>query len=499
MKDGQWTAEPEPYPWPQDSPRSRATALLEDQAGRVWCATAGGGVFFRPPGAPWQSLGSEVPLSHLETLCLEQDEGGVVWIGTRTAGLHEVRPRPVTARYLPASARQHALVTVCITHDASVWGGTDGAGVFRWRGIESTRYGWKEGLTNLQVAALFEDSRTNLWAGSLGGLFRLQDDRFEPVAGPPAFRQPILALFEDRQQQLWIGSRGGLVCLGEGRTRVFGPSDGLPGNDICALAQDREGRLWVAVKSAGLFRQTGERFEPYAPKTWGNETDIHSWKDDGQQARALLCNADGTIWLATQGADLYRLRNERADVWRWRKDGLPSGHHFGMLEDRQGNLWLSSENGIFGLSKELLDRYRRGQSPRLTPWRLTPADGLAYKVCSGLGQPLGRPIARRPAVVCRWPGPSRLRPGGHYPPRFTRLAPHSGGGGGGRYAAHAGQHRPTARQVGRPPIRVSLHRTGYLCIRATPLSGPVGRIGQRLGGRRKPPGRLLQPSGTGRL
>ena len=109
----------------------------------------------------------------------------MVWVGTRTAGLHQVRPRPVRTYYLPPSARQQTLLTVCIARNGGIWGGTDGAGVFCWRGAEPSGYGRKEGLTNLHVAALLEDSRSNLWAGTLGGLFRLRAEGFEPEPGGP--------------------------------------------------------------------------------------------------------------------------------------------------------------------------------------------------------------------------------------------------------------------------------------------------------------------------
>jgi signal transduction histidine kinase len=101
----------------------------------------------------------------------------------------------------------------------------------------------------------------------------------------------------------------------------------------------------------------------------------------------LHWGAEGALWIATRGFGLYRLSDDAFKHWEWRQDGLPSNHLFAMLEDNSGNLWLSSENGIFGLSKDALNNYQRGKSPLLTPWRLTPAQGLPLKVCTGVGQP----------------------------------------------------------------------------------------------------------------
>jgi signal transduction histidine kinase len=81
------------------------------------------------------------------------------------------------------------------------------------------------------------------------------------------------------------------------------------------------------------------------------------------------------------------MRDDVLAKWEWRIDGLPSNHLLALLEDNVGNLWLSSENGVFGVSKQALDDYRPGQSPLLRPWRVTPADGLPHKICSAIGQP----------------------------------------------------------------------------------------------------------------
>lgn len=386
LKAGRWEAELEPYPWPQDSSRSRVRALHEDKQGRLWSGTAGRGVFLRWGAGGWQQLAPDAPLCQLDTLCLAEDEGGAIWIGTRTAGLYQARPRLVTTRQVPAEADQSELVTACAARDGSVWGGTDGAGVFRWRGREVTRFGLAQGLSDLRVAALLEDRHTNLWAGTYGGLFRWQGGRFELVTEPAALRRATFALLEDRRGRLWAGTLGQVVCLEAGQTTVYGRSEGLASARVHALAEDAGGRIWAALDGAGLYRQDGARFEHYQPKVWSNGQPVRGWLGE-DVIHALHWDREGALWVATGGFGLSRLKNGMLDQWMWLEDGLPSNHHLALLEDHTGNLWLSSENGIFGLSKRALNDYRRGQSPRLTPWRLTPAEGLSHKVCSGIGQP----------------------------------------------------------------------------------------------------------------
>ena len=386
LKAGRWEAELAPYPWPQDSARSRVRALHEDKQGRLWSGTAGRGVFFWSPAGEWQPLAAGAPLAQLDTLCLAEDEGGAIWIGTRTAGVYQAWPRRVTTRQVPGEADQSELVTVCAARDGSVWGGTDGAGVFRWQGRQTTRLGVEQGLSSPRVAALLEDRHTNLWAGTYSGLCRLRGERFEPVTESPALRSATFALLEDQRGRLWAGTLGHVVCWEAGQATVYGRSEGLPSARVRALAEDAEGRIWAALQGAGFYRQEGARFKQYQPKAWSRGQPVQGWLGEGVIS-AMHWDREGALWLATGGFGLYRLMNNLLDQWEWRIDGLPSNHHLALLEDHTGNLWVSSENGIFGLSKRALNDYRRGQSPLLTPWRLTPAEGLSHKVCSGIGQP----------------------------------------------------------------------------------------------------------------
>jgi ligand-binding sensor domain-containing protein len=144
LREGQWTAQLGPYPWPQDSQQFQRLALLEDQSGRIWCAPAGG-VFLYTPGGSWQRLLSVALWIQVEVMCLAEDENGLLWMGTRTTGLLQVQKRQVMTLPLPAFASQHAGLTVCASRDGSVWCGTDGAGIFRWQAEQMSHFETNQG------------------------------------------------------------------------------------------------------------------------------------------------------------------------------------------------------------------------------------------------------------------------------------------------------------------------------------------------------------------
>jgi len=390
FKAGQLTEEKQSYPWPdtpwKDPGKERQGALLEDQAGNLWCGTPGAGVYYRPIGGHWQQLKADLSFSQAETLCLAADEHSSIWIGTRTSGLRQAVPQPLNIFTLPKPANAdhlNELLTVCVRHDGSIWGGTDGIGIFRWRDFGTNHVGEPQGLDGMLINTIFEDSHSNLWAGTSTGLFRYQDGHFTFVETGTG-DATVDALYEDPQRKLWAGTTKGLVCLNDPKQAQLNQSNGLPPGRIFAITRDAAGRFWVAVSGRGVFWQKQDRFELSAP-TNGTAEARRGW-GSGVKVCSLVPDTDGSVWIATYGDGLFRLAGDQIRQWTWEKDGIPSNLQFAMMADGVGNLWIGSENGIYGYGKQsLLDSQAGNRKP--FRWQLTVADGLPYKVFSGGSQP----------------------------------------------------------------------------------------------------------------
>jgi len=381
FQDGQWREPAAPYPWPQDSMRSTIGALLEDETGGVWATTGGGGVFHWTAAGAWEPLTQEGPLADTTVNAFMRDQEGILWFGLQGGQLFRAHPRAVNILNPEAASPPHVILTACASRDGSLWVGTYGGGIFRYRDGEWTSYDRAQGLGSLYAFALFEDRHTNLWAGLRGGLFRLENEQFKKVAGFSA--GAVLALFEDKDGNLWLGNNAGLACYKDGVVKIFRNAEGidyrdnLGSHDVCAIGQDSDGRIWVAIRNAGLFRQTGGKFERYV---------THS-PIDNAEIRTLLFDAQGSLWLATFGQGLFRLHGDQVHQWR-SQDGLPSDYLMALIADGSGGFWLGTANGIFGCPKELLDKCAAEGATSLPGRHLTVAEGLNTAVCSGWGQPV---------------------------------------------------------------------------------------------------------------
>ena len=151
----------------------------------------------------------------------------------------------------------------------------------------------------------------------------------------------IECVFEDSRGRLWVGTHDcGVVCREGGEFSSFSCRDGLAGDGVFSILEDREGKLWLAT-NRGLTVYDGVRFEPLSlsePRSflWGSCVDLQGrlwfgmerqpgrppmvarWdghrleeleisaeaEEQGQSIHQVICDEGGAIWLGGEG--LYR-------------------------------------------------------------------------------------------------------------------------------------------------------------------------------------------------
>jgi len=141
-------------------------------------------------------------------------------------------------------------------------------------------------------------------------------------------------LLLDRHRALWIGTANrGLVHMHEGRADVFTRMDGLSGDRVQTIFEDREGSVWVATNE-GL-----DRFRESAVATISTKQGLAA---DG--AFAVLRARDGSVWLGTPDG-VTRWKDGRSTIYRT-GEGLPDNHIGTLFEESGGRILASSLAGI---------------------------------------------------------------------------------------------------------------------------------------------------------
>jgi len=110
---------------------------------------------------------------------------------------------------------------------------------------------------------------------------------------------------------------------------------GLPQNSVQALAQSRDGYLWLGTQ-AGVVRFDGVRFTTYGRDASPTLSHPYIW--------ALAGDAEGGVWIGTEETGLVHMRGGRFTAYR-RAQGLPDEWVGALHQDRRGTLWIGTMKG----------------------------------------------------------------------------------------------------------------------------------------------------------
>lgn len=342
-----------------------------------------------PDGALWENMGGR--LLRGGTVVLESsgtiqdvsfEADGSAWVSTLRDGLYALSPPRVDALGLEDGLVTDNIYSVARDSAGTMWlGGLNGSvqAVAENGGIR--HYGQESGLPGLNtwVVAVAPDD-TVYTATYNPGLFRMEagGERFERVPLPGHLQQArVLAVSFDPAGRMWLGTTAG-AWRREGTSWLkHWPDEG--GAKVHAILHDSVHDRWLGTGN-GVWRDRGGTVEPVASDVFG-----------GAVVRHLFQARGGTIWASTEGRGLVRLDASRADdlgaVRLGRSEGLPSDNPHAVLEDRDGNLWVNSNQGIFRISRANLRDWLSGTASALTPLSLGFSDGITELEGNGGVQP----------------------------------------------------------------------------------------------------------------
>lgn len=301
------------------------SALFVDKKGNKWVGTLQQGLFCRQKGEKvFGSLehtpGNPNSLPGNFVSCFEYDGNGKYWIGIEGAGV--CLWEPAVNKFKTFNGKNglssHVITTIRKTADGNVWVGTYGKGVdkFDAKSGRFTNYTFINKQANTyegNVWTLFEDRGGTLWAGTVTGClftFNKSANTFEVYDHT---LRDILCITEDKKGELWAGNFEALIRIDKksGKHQLY-PTEA----PVRAIREDRKGRFWIATEGNGLllFDRNSGHFEAFTEENGLANNSVLNIVED----------KNGDLWLTTFNG-LSRLNiDTRKFTNYFQTDGLQS-------------------------------------------------------------------------------------------------------------------------------------------------------------------------------
>lgn len=288
-----------------------------------------------------------------------QDHEGGIWIGTYFDGIYYIPPQNRNINRFQEGTEGNSLSgkavsQFCEDEDKNIWIATEdeglnhfntGNGRFTHYKADSTP---PRQISHNNLHALMLDGR-NLWIGTFSKGIDILDTekglvikrhRHNPDNPASIPNDHIYSIYKTRGGEIYVGTMKGFCRWLPESSRFFRYEE-LSNAFVYDIIEDGEGRIWISSKNDGLWCMNDGRFRQYRH----DENDTTSIGSN-HIIRSYI-DSSGNLWFATEGSGICRYDYD-SDSFVNYNHTKKLYHHivYGILDDSEGNLWLSTTNGI---------------------------------------------------------------------------------------------------------------------------------------------------------
>ncbi len=341
--------------------------ILMDKEGNTWIGGINGGLdlynplsnsFFHYQNEPEKMFS----LSQRTVSALYEDNQQNLWVGTHRGGVNLYTPKREKFTLYQQEPEENSLSyndvkTFCEDSKGNIWIGTDGGGLNMFDRNKNSFTHYKYNPYNItsigsnEVIHVMEDSEGNLWAGTWGGglnLLNRSTGKFTRFVNNPADKSSISSnyiqkIFEDYNKNLWIATYYGGLNLFDRKAKKFSRivddpehKTTLSGNNIVSINEDGNSNIWIGTDDGGLncYNTTEKKFYHYFNK-----------EEKLPDLRIIFTDSKGRLWIGQAGLYLFDAKQKTFSLYT-DKAGLSDEFVKGIEEDKEGNFWLATSNGV---------------------------------------------------------------------------------------------------------------------------------------------------------
>ena len=313
--------------------------ILEDKDGKIWIERLRSDDRTHPlcevVSTEVHCYGKEEGADLVASGALHQDQSGDIWAGGSTT---LIRWRPGASKvYRPRSLQSNegngGVQALAVTKDGTLWIGMGpsgpGAGLQRMVGgrLQPFRVPKLNG-ESLEVLALWRDDHNGLWVGTTHGLYRIRGTDVDHYTSADGLSGDyVYQIFEDREGDVWIATSHGIDMFWDLPIKSFSKREGLSEDGVESVAASRNGTVWIGTSRLQVLGDHGISSEPGQGLP-------------GNQVTSLLEDHAGRLWVGMLNRLFVHDQGRFREIKK--QHGSALGMVMGITEDTEHNIWVES-------------------------------------------------------------------------------------------------------------------------------------------------------------
>ena len=373
---------------------STAWWVFKSRDGVMWMSTWGNSFLYRFDPSHQNILHTELDRKGAVYSFLEEP-GNIQYFGTDSGLLRIDKKNNKTELFVPdakkTGSNTNMIFSLYKDRQNRIWAATVSGGGLRLFNPDKKNFTtYKHDPANSSslvfdaVFSLYEDEQSNLWVGTVNGLDRMNIEKgtfthykvFPEDTIIDGGKNFVICMLEDSKHNLWIGNvnEGGLHIL-DRKTGQF--KNYLNRHDIVCICEDSYGKVWAGAGD-GLYSYNNavDSFSLFTDPSTGNSFSTFGMVEDN----------DKNLWITTT-TGIYRINNNRNEVSKFSKEfGINPASLYGVLpyKANDGQLFFGNTNGYYSLYPDKISSNAKPPEIVFTDFRIAdqpvkPGSGSALK------------------------------------------------------------------------------------------------------------------------
>lgn len=323
-------------------PSEEVGKITEDRRGVVWAQSNGLPAYFRDDR--FFAINPVQPGHRMKQLLLDENSF-LTWSKSRVFAIKDdsvfVVMEPKDFEHLGGDLRD-----LKRDRQGVVWVALSPGGVLRFTSDGLKRFQTENGLASRYAHSLFLEPNGDVWVATHNGVSIISHDSVVSIKRADGLMgDQVSTITKDREGNIWVGtSTGGLHRLRKTLFKVLGRDQGLSTEAILSLCQRRDGSILLGTNCGGLYEiRNGQMKFSTLNRFIKN---MCNWSVFEDSRGRIWLDAESLVMIERNKAKTFETINERV---------------FALYEDHKKRMWAGTTSGLFYLTEEESQQWKRIQ------------------------------------------------------------------------------------------------------------------------------------------